>query len=270
MVEKSPGTVLLEPATREFYRSAMKALRARNVPFLVGGAYAFEKYTGIERHTKDFDIFVRPADCELALQTLVGAGYQAELTFPHWLGKAFQGDDFVDVIFSSGNGVAQVDDAWFEHSVSGEVLGLPVELCPREEIIWTKAFVQERERFDGADIMHMLRSGANDINWDRLVARFGSNYRVLLSQLIMFGFVYPEESEKVPPSVMASLLGRISSQESAPSRLHKICRGTLLSREQYLTDIHQWGYADARAQPLGNMTEEEVERWTAAIEKNGH
>ena len=31
------------------------------MPFLVGGAYAFARYTGIERHTKDFDVFVRAA-----------------------------------------------------------------------------------------------------------------------------------------------------------------------------------------------------------------
>ena len=27
-----------------------------------------------------------------------------------------------------------------------------------------------------------------------------------------------------------------------------------------------WGYEDARAQPRGNMTEEQIEQWTAAIE----
>src|SRR4051794_18718014 len=140
MPEISSGSTALEPTTREFYQDAMRTLSAGNVPFLVGGAYAFQQYTGIERHTKDFDIFVRPADCELALGTLAQAGYQAELTFPHWLGKAFQGEDFIDVIFSSGNGIARVDGEWFEHSVPAEVLGCSVHLCPREEVIWTKSF----------------------------------------------------------------------------------------------------------------------------------
>ena len=45
------------------------------------------------------------------------------MTFPHWLGKAYRGDDFCDVIFSSGNGVCRVDDLWFEHSVPARVLG---------------------------------------------------------------------------------------------------------------------------------------------------
>ena len=42
--------------------------------------------------------------------------------------------------------------------------------------------------------------------------------------------------------------------------------GTLLSREQYLTDVSRWGYADGRVAPHGPMTAEDVAHWTAAIE----
>jgi hypothetical protein len=45
----------------------------------------------------------------------------------------------------------------------------------------------------------------------------------------------------------------------------QVCFGTLLSREQYLADIGIWGYQDARLKPLGPMSFEEVEHWTAAI-----
>ena len=41
-----------------------------------------------------------------------------------------------------------MDAEWFAHARDGEVLGLPVKLCPpEEELIRSKAFVQERERF---------------------------------------------------------------------------------------------------------------------------
>ena len=43
------------------------------MPFLVGGAYAFERYTGIGRHTKDFDLFIHPRDVDRALETLRAA-----------------------------------------------------------------------------------------------------------------------------------------------------------------------------------------------------
>src|SRR6185295_2012910 len=153
----------LPPETIEFYREAMQALENAGVPFLVGGAYAFARYTGIERYTKDFDIFVLPADFERALDAFAGQGWQAERSFPHWLGKTFRGDDFVDVIFSSGNGVARVDDLWFENAVEGKVLDLPVKLVPAEEMIWSKSFIMERERFDGADVAHVLYCRAADL-----------------------------------------------------------------------------------------------------------
>src|SRR5947208_3233431 len=65
----------LDPTTREIYREAMIALGEAGVPYLVGGAYAMERYTGIARHTKDFDILVRPADVPTALGALAASDF---------------------------------------------------------------------------------------------------------------------------------------------------------------------------------------------------
>src|SRR5713101_7601211 len=162
----------LDARTRGFYRHVIEVLTRAGVPFLVGGAYAFARYTGIERHTKDLDIFVRSEDCEPTLKLLADAGYATSLQAPHWLAKAYSGDDYIDVIFSSGNGVARVDDLWFQDAPADEVLGMPVKIVPVEEMIWSKAFVMERERYDGADIMHLIHARGNDMDWDRLMARF--------------------------------------------------------------------------------------------------
>src|SRR5215210_3540573 len=51
------GQARLDSTTRDFYCSALTTLLRAGVPFLVGGAYAFQRYTGIERHTKDLDVF---------------------------------------------------------------------------------------------------------------------------------------------------------------------------------------------------------------------
>src|SRR5688572_33078010 len=113
----SAAAVILDDESRDFYVRSMTILMDANLPFLVGGAYAFARYTGIERHTKDFDVFIRRDDFERARTLFDSAGYKTELTFPHWIGKAFKGDDFVDLIFSAGNGVAEVDDVWFARAV---------------------------------------------------------------------------------------------------------------------------------------------------------
>ena len=261
----------LDPETRAFYCRALTLLEAAGVPFLVGGAYAFERYTGIARHTKDLDVFVREADYPRALAVLEADGCRGEVPFPHWLAKAYCGDHFVDLIFGSGNGVAPVDDDWFTHAVDETVLGIPVQIVPAEEMIWQKSLIMERERFDGADVAHVLRARADRLNWDRLLDRFGEHWPVLLSHLILFGYIYPEERSKIPASVMRMLLRRAQAEPRATSANAgqdgadgPVCNGTVLSRTQYVVDVEQWGYQDARVEPLGAMTADEAASWTEA------
>src|SRR4029078_11134717 len=105
-------------------------LNRSGVPYMVGGTYAFQDYAGIARNTKDFDIFVRPRDVQGVLNVIQRAGFKTEITFTHWLAKAHHADKFIDVIFSSGNAVAEVDDEWFAHAVDEQVLGGGAGLCP--------------------------------------------------------------------------------------------------------------------------------------------
>ena len=250
-----------------FYRRVLIAMNESNIPFMVGGAYALKRYTGIWRDTKDLDVFIHPNDCERALRALAAVGCHTELAFPHWLGKAYYGEYFADLIFSSGNGTARVDDGWFEHAVDADLLGLPIKLCPVEETIWSKSFVMERERYDGADIAHLLRACSRRLDWPRLLRRFGPHWRVLYSYLILFGFIYPSHRAELPAWVMDELARKLADENACPPPAEPVCQGTLLSREQYLIDIQCWGYKDARLLPAGNMTPAETEHWTAAIDK---
>jgi hypothetical protein len=248
-----------------FYRAAMRRLMAADVSFLVGGAYALEVHTGIVRRTKDFDIFMLQGDVPRALDVLSRAGYQTELTFPHWIAKAFCGEDFVDIIFSSGNALCPVDELWFQHAVPGNVLGLDLLLCPAEEAIWQKAFILERDRCDIADVAHLIRHSGKRLDWRRLVRRFGNNWRVLLAQVILFDFIYPGHHRAVPKSIRKELLRKL--QQETASDDDNQCRGTLLSATQYLRDVDLEGYRDARLEPHGNMSKEEIAVWTANFMK---
>jgi hypothetical protein len=259
------GELELDAATRRVYVEALEALRRGGVEFLIGGAHALGPYTGIVRDTKDLDVFLRRQDCEAALAVLAAAGFTTELTFPHWLAKAHVGDRYIDLIFGAGNGVALVDDLWFTHAAPGRVLGVPVWLCPPEEMVWSKAFIMERERYDGADVAHLILACGRHMDWRRLVWRFGRRWRVLLSHLILFGFVYPCERGAVPDAVMAHLLRRLDRERAWPGDDARVCHGTLLSRQQYLVDVAARGYEDGRLQPRGEMTADEIADWTAAI-----
>ena len=102
----------------------------------------------------------------------------------------------------------------------------------------------ERERFDGADINHLLRARGSQMDWERLLARFGVNWRVLLCHLIVYGFVYPDEQGAIPARVLLALTERLHKEPGSSPVVH-LCRGPLSSRTQYLPDIEQWGYVDA-------------------------
>jgi hypothetical protein len=265
----APDTSAVDPEARKFYVDALKKLDRENVPYLVGGAYAFARYTGIERHTKDFDIFLRRADFERAAHILGQSGYRTELTFRHWIGKAYHQDNFIDLIFSAGNRVAEVDDLWFEYSVAEKVFGLDVRLIPPEEMLWSKGLIMERERFDGADVAHVILAMGAKLDWKRLLDRYGKYWRALLAHLVLFGFIYPSERSRVPGWVMEKLMSRLRDETNSPDEPAKICYGTVISRQQYLEDVTEWGYVDARLKPIGNMSAADIETWTEAIAIDG-
>jgi hypothetical protein len=101
------------------------------------------------------------------------------------------------------------------------------------------------------------------------VGRFDDKWRVLLAHLVMFGFIYPGERDRIPRGVMSELATRLQRELGAPEPGGRVCRGTILSRAQYLVDVERWGYADPRLAPQGNLTEREAEIWTAGIATDG-
>lgn len=248
--------------TNDFYVSVLRTLNDAKIPYLVGGACMLEQITGIVRPTKDFDLHVCPEDIATLFAILDGAGFRSEMTFSHWLGKVFQRANYIDIIFSSGNGLCRVDGEWFEHALPGEIFGVPVRFCAAEEAIWSKAFIMERERYDGADIAHLILANAERMDWRRLLRRFGAHWRVFLSHLVLFGFVYPGRARLVPAWLLDELWKRLRREAKLAQDDSSLCQGTLLSRTQYLYDLEHWGYLDARLSPPATMTARDVERWT--------
>jgi len=250
----------------EFYRRSMQVLQNANIPFLIAGAGAVRFYTGVSRQTKDFDLHLRPDHIDGALDAFAHAGYKTEKTFPHWLAKAKRGRNCVDLIFRAGNGLCEVDDSWFERAQDEDVLGVTVKLSAPEDMLWMKAYIMERERYDGADVAHILESCAEKLNWPHLLRRFGPDWRLLLSHLVLFGYIYPSERGRVPVAIMDALISRLRNENSV-SGSDRLCRGTLLSREQYLWDVEERGFRDARLEKRAHMNEGDIAHWTKAIAK---
>ena len=189
---------------------------------MIGGAYALRVHTGIWRDTKDLDLFIRKDVVDSALKALRRAGYRTEFTDPYWIAKAYSDPYFVDLIFSSGNGIAIVDELWVRRAGVARVLDRDALVVPPEEMIWSKAFIQERERFDGADIHHLLRCQGARLDWKHLLMRFEQHWEVLFAHLVTFRFAFPGEKDQVPAWVMRDLAGRVEEAEGEPARADRI------------------------------------------------
>jgi hypothetical protein len=242
--------------TQQFYRDALRTLDEAELPYVVGGGYAMAYYTGIQRNTKDLDIFMKPRITSRALKVLGNAGYRTEYFYPFWIAKALSGEAFIDIIYNSGNGICVVDDEWLDHGIPYEVLGYPARLTPAEEQLWSKAFVQDRDRFDGGDVIHLILGRGREMDWERLLRRFHGHERVLLAHLLLFGYVYPCDRDHVSAWVIPRLM-RVVENEPLPT--DRLCRGTNLAHGgSYGTALREWGYHDARLKPHGPLTQQEI------------
>lgn len=240
------GDFWIPEEQREVYRRALQALNDASVPFVIAGAYAIYEHTGIYRQTKDLDLFVEPSVVIPAARALHDAGFVMRLEDLHWLAKAFIGETFVDLIYGMGNAVAFIDEAWITHSRPGVLAAQPVRIAPSEELIWHRLFISERHRHDMSDILHLLLCEGDVLDWERLLARVGEHWPLLLAQLQMFSYVYPGYRSNVPAGVMEQLIERARADISRDEEDADLTRGTLISRFSFAIDVREWGFADPR------------------------
>lgn len=234
---------MVETDAQTFYKETLVYMSETGVDFLLGGGFAVQHYTGLKRDTKDMDIFLRPADYPRVLKHFAEKGIETEMTDVRWLAKLRRGEYYVDIIFNSVNGICTVDDFWFKHSTKGKLSGTEVNFVPVEELIWCKSYVWNRERFDGADINHLLLKQGKNIDWKRLLLRINPYWHILLAEIIVFQFVYPSEYPNIIPKwLFDELISRAQDQWILPGPVERVCRGPIIDSTQYHTDIREWHY----------------------------
>lgn len=226
-----------------FYKEALNHLNESGTRFMLGGAFAMFKYTGIYRDTKDLDVFCKPDEYTKILKHFADKGYRVELTDVRWLAKVFHGEYFIDIIFDTVNNICTVDDTWYEYATQGEFAETQVNFIPPEELIWCKIYVQNRERFDGADVNHIILKQGKHLDWQRVLKLLNPHWHLLLSQIINFQFVYPADyHEIIPKWLFDELIARANAQYDLPLAVEKVCRGPVIDQTQYSIDIKEWNY----------------------------
>jgi hypothetical protein len=232
------------PDAEAFYVESLKLLKESGIPFLLSGTYAVTAFTGIVRPTKDLDVFCKAGDYPRILRFFQDRGYRTEVEDERWIAKVWQDKHFFDVIFAMSNGAAPVTDEWFQGDDTITVYGAEVGITPPTELIVSKMFIQDRYRYDGADVVHVILKVHDRIDWKRLLRYMEPYWEVLLMHLLNFRFVYPTERDLVPAWIIEELTGRLQAQIGLPPARIRVCRGRLFSPRDYVTDITEWGFAD--------------------------
>jgi len=222
---------------KHLFREVLRILNANHVPYAVSGAFALHEHTGIWRDTKDLDVFLAADQVAPVMQVLTDLGFETEICDPVWLCKARQGEYFVDLISGMSNAVIRVDQSWIDRASKSEAFGIPVRVLAPEELIASKLFVAFRERFDGADIAHVVYAAGKTLDWQRLLDLVREHWGVLLWSLMLFHYVYPI-SDAVPKWIWNELLGRLIKELASNPKAQ--FRGSLIDERMFAIDVSEW------------------------------
>lgn len=229
-----------EPEDRvELFHDVLQLLERNRIPFAVSGAFSLRQHTGICRNTKDLDLFLTAGNSPAALCCLREAGMECEVTDPVWLSKAWRDGYFVDLITGMSNGVITVAESWIQRARPAVVYGVATRVLAPEELVASKIFVAKRERFDGADIAHVIYGTFGDFDWKRELELVGPHWEMLLWSLMLFRYVYPAHSHYVPSEIWCELLTRFTREVKDPNS-HALFRGSLVDENMFAIDVDEW------------------------------
>ena len=228
------------------YRDVLIAMNEHGIPYAVAGAFALQKYTGIWRLTKDLDLFMKASDVPAAIDHLCARGFRCETLDPIWLSKAHRGEYFVDLISGMSNGVITVDDSWMERSQAAKIAGVESQIISAEDLVASKLFVTRRERFDGADIAHIIYRTKGRLEWERILQLAGEHWEIVLWALMLFRYVYPAHTDYVPAALWQDLLSRYMHLVQHPDQ-NAPFRGSLVDENIFSIDMKDWGLEDVQS-----------------------
>src|SRR5580765_3014879 len=222
------------------FREVIGLLERNNVPFVVSGAFALHEHTGIWRDTKDLDLFLPAQEVGRALRILENDGFETEILDAIWLAKAKRDGYFVDLIAGMSNAVLRVDYSWIRHATRAEVFGMSIRVLAPEDLIASKIFVTRRERFDGADICHVIYGTRGKFDWQRLMSLIGEHWEMLFWCLVLYHYVYPANSDYVPNEIWTELVQRFTVELAHPNTGAEF-RGSLIDDKMFAIDVAEWG-----------------------------
>jgi hypothetical protein len=238
--ETSSIPVSIPAEQQSLFREVLTLFEEKKIAYAVAGAFALQEHTGICRNTKDLDVFLTSENAVKALESLHEEEFDYEICDSVWLYKAHRNEFFVDLITGMSNAALVVEDSWIAHAWPAVIQGVQTRVLAAEELLVSKLFVTRRERFDGADILHVIYGTQGKLDWPRVLSLIGEHWEILLWALVLFRYVYPAQTHYVPEPVWNELLSQFQQAVSHPDPKAKF-RGSLIDPRMFAIDVNEWG-----------------------------
>lgn len=189
-------------------KRAAAALRESQVEFMLGGGLAIWARGGPPTD-HDVDLFLRERDADKALDALRAAGMRTEKPPEHWLYKAWDGANLVDLVFRPAGG--PIDDEHFARADEIEVNAQRLAVASIDDVLVTKLLALSEQEPDYRDVLVVARSLREQVSWADVAARTGDSpfARAFFTLVTGLGVVPAAEAAAGAPSV-ATPAGRRS------------------------------------------------------------
>jgi hypothetical protein len=178
-------------------KRAAAALREAQVDVMLGGGLAVWARGGPPTD-HDVDFFVRERDADSALEALRATGMRTEKPPEHWLYKAWDGPNLVDLVFRPAGG--PIGDEHFARASEIEVNAQSLLVASTDDVLATKLLALSEQEPDYRDVLAIARAVREQVDWERVAERtraspFARAFFVLVDGLEIMGPKAPDVVE---------------------------------------------------------------------------
>jgi hypothetical protein len=153
-------------------KRAGAALRENDVDHMLGGGLAIWARGGPPTD-HDVDFLVREEDADRALDVLAEAGFRAERPPEHWLYKAWEGDNLVDLVFHPASG--PIGDEHFARATEIEVSAHRTLVASIDDVLVAKLLAINEQEPDFRAVLEIARALREQVNWKSVARRTKSS-----------------------------------------------------------------------------------------------
>ena len=147
---------------------AAARMRESDVEFMLGGGLSIWARGGPPTD-HDVDFFLRERDADRALDALSEIGLRTEKPPEHWLYKAWDGDNLVDLIFSPAGGA--IGDEHFARATELEVSAQRLLVASIDDVLTTKLLAITEQEPDFRPVLEIARAVREQVDWEDVAAR---------------------------------------------------------------------------------------------------